>query len=208
MDCPDITTLEKAEAKLTSSVLPIDGLRRDQDGVLTDDAMNTIMDGLKSRGIDLSDPVVKQKTFNETISLLCPANKQYNFLMNELTKRYMSGDPIPDTFIKTITDKNLFIIDLLNVSRRIKALNTYNGTEPFIEGWQSGSAATPADTTELSKRLAKDRELLQAHSYEELRKHSVEITMEKNKVASNYLGIYGFLNLIAVGLIIYVAGTK
>jgi hypothetical protein len=36
----------------------------------------------------------------------------------------------------------------------------------------------------------------------------VDITMEKNKVAANYLGIYGFLNMIAIGLIIYVAGIK
>lgn len=208
MECPDITTLEQAEAKLPSSVLPIDGLRRGDDGILTDDAVNTIIDGLKSRGLDLSDPVIKQKTLNETLSLFCSTQKQYNFLMNELMKRYTSGLDVSHEFSKSIIHKNLFMMDLLTVSRQIKEFKIYDGSEPFIEGWQSGSAAPAADTNALSKKLAKDREMLQAHSYEELRKHSVEITMEKNKVASNYLGIYGFLNLIAVGLIIYVAGTK
>jgi hypothetical protein len=208
MECPDITTLEQAEAKLPSSVLPIDGLRRGEDGILTDDAVKTVIDGLKSRGVDLSDPVIKQKTLNETTSLFCSTQKQYNFLLTELGNRFTSGSEISHKFTKTIIDKNLFMIDLLTISRQIYGFKVYDGSEPFIEGWQSGSAAPPADTTALSKKLAKDREMLQAHSYEELRKHSVEITMEKNKVASNYLGIYGFLNLIAVGLIIYVAGTK
>jgi hypothetical protein len=208
MNCPDITTLEQAEAKLPSSVLPIDGLRRGDDGILTDDAINTIIDGLKSRGVDLSDPAIKQKTLNETLSLFCSTQKQYNFLMNELMKRYSSGFNLSHEFSRSIIDKNLFMMDLLTVSRQIKEFKIYDGSEPFIEGWQTGSAAAQPDTTALSNKLAKDREMLQAHSYEALRKHSVEITMEKNKVASNYLGIYGFLNLIAVGLIIYVAGTK
>jgi len=208
MDCPDITTLEQAEAKLPSSVLPIDGLRRGDDGVLTDDAIKTIIDGLKSRGVDLSDPNIKQKTLNETLTVFCSAHKQYTFLMNELLKRYTSGLDVSHAFTNSIIHKNLFMMDLLTVSRQIKEFKIYDGSEPFIEGWQTGSVAAQPDTTALSNKLAKDRELLQAHSYEQLRKHSVEITMEKNKVASNYLGIYGFLNLIAVGLIIYVAGTK
>ena len=58
MNCPDITTLEEAEAKLPSSVLPISGLRRKDDGTLTDDSQNTIIDGLKSRGYDFSVPKV------------------------------------------------------------------------------------------------------------------------------------------------------
>jgi len=208
MECPDITTLEQAEAKLPSSVLPIDGLRRGEDGVLTDDAVKMVIDGLKSRGVNLSDPAIKHKTLTETISLFCSTHKQYEFLLKELYKRFTTGGDTSDKFTKTIIDKNLFMMDLLTISRQIKEFKIYDGTESFIEGWQSGSAAPPADTAAMSKKLAKDREMLQSHSYEELRKHSVEITMEKNKVASNYLGIYGFLNLIAVGLIIYVAGTK
>ena len=61
MECPDITTLERAEAKLSSSVLPIGGLRRGDDGILTEDARNMVMDGLKSRGVDLSNTEQKTK---------------------------------------------------------------------------------------------------------------------------------------------------
>lgn len=209
MNCPDITTLEQAEAKLPSSVLPIDGLRRGDDGTLTEDARNMIMDGLKSRGIDITDPSVKKNLIDELMTLLCSVNKQYEFLLKELYIQVKSGRGISDVFLKNIHDKNIFMLDILTISRHITNIKSYDDSVPFIEGWQSGSSgASPPDTSALSNKLSKDREMLASHSYEELRKHTVEITMEKNKIVSNYLGIYGFLNLLAVGLIIYVAGTR
>jgi hypothetical protein len=207
MECPDITTLERAEAKLPSSVLPIGGLRRGDDGILTEDARNMVMDGLKSRGIDLSNTEQKTKIISELGILLCSVNKQYEFLLKELHTKINSTEDISDKFIHTIRDKNIFMLDIITISRHIKQKPVYDGTVPFIEGWQNGSTTESfADNNALSQQLAKDRTMLDSHSYEELRKHSVQITMEKNKVASNYLGIYGFLNLIAVGLILYVAG--
>jgi hypothetical protein len=207
MECPDITTLEQAEAKLPSSVLPIDGLRRGDDGILTEDARNMVMDGLKSRGVDLSNTEQKTKIINELGFLLCSVNKQYEFLLKELHTKINSTEDISEKFIHTIRDKNFFMLDIITISRHIKQITVYDGTVPFIEGWQNGSTTESfADNNALSQQLAKDRKMLDSHSYEELRKHSVQITMEKNKVASNYLGIYGFLNLIAVGLILYVAG--
>ena len=207
MECPDITTLERAEAKLSSSVLPIGGLRRGDDGILTEDARNMVMDGLKSRGIDLSNTEQKTKIISELGILLCSVNKQYEFLLKELHTKINSTEDISDKFIHTIRDKNIFMLDIITISRHIKQKPVYDGTVPFIEGWQNGSTTESfADNNALSQQLAKDRTMLDSHSYEELRKHSVQITMEKNKVASNYLGIYGFLNLIAVGLILYVAG--
>jgi hypothetical protein len=210
MFCPEITTLEKAQATLPSSVLPITGLRRGEDGILTEDARKMIVDGLKSRGIDLTNKTEKNKILIELVTLLCSVKKQYDFLIIYILNQYNIGKSISEDLIKNILGKNTLMSDIIIISRHIDQIKTYDGFTPFIEGWQSGSTATTvaADTSALSKKLARDREMLTSHSYEELRKHAVELTMEKNKVASNYLGIYGFLNLIAVGLIIYVAGTK
>ena len=61
MNCMQITSLEEAMKKLPSSVVPIEGLRRDNEGNLTADALRTITDGLKSRGIDPTDPTVQEK---------------------------------------------------------------------------------------------------------------------------------------------------
>jgi hypothetical protein len=208
MDCPAVTTLEQAEAKLPSSVLPISGLRRGEDGTLTDDAKLTVMDGLKSRGTDPTDPETKQRIQKELASLLCSTNQQYQYLLNELYRRVSAHEPIKDQFIDTIREKNLFMTDILVISRHIESLQTYDGNVPFIEGWQNTvpPSSPPATTTSLTQNLARDRAALNSRSYEDLRRHMVVITQEKNKVASNYLGLYGFLNLVAVGLIVYVAG--
>jgi hypothetical protein len=209
MDCPDITTLEQAEAKLPSSVLPISGLRRGSDGTLTDDAKGTILDGLKSRSIDITEPSTKQKVVGELLALLCSVNKQYQFLLRELYRRISASEQISDEFTGIIREKNLFMLDILTISRHIQTSKTYDGAFPFIEGWQNNQQPlvyTP-DMNKLSQTLQNHREMLDSHSYEELRKHMVHITMEKNNVATNNLGFYGFLNLIAVGMIIYVGAT-
>ena len=211
MNCPDITTLEQAEAKLPSSVLPIDGLRRGQDGILTSDAQAMIMDGLKSRGVDVSNKATKDKLIGELTTLLCSVNKQYQFLLRELYKRITARGDISEEFIAVIHEKNLFMTDILTISRLIETAKGYDGTIPFIEGWQSGSGPAPGvsySSSELSDSLARDRELLHSKSYEDLRKHMVAVTGEKNNIVSNNLGLYGFLNLLAVGLIVYVAGLN
>jgi hypothetical protein len=208
MDCPDITTLKQAEAKLPSSVLPISGLRRDSDGILTDDAKSTILDGLKSRSIDITEPSTKQKVHSELIKLLCSVNKQYQFLLKELYRRVSASEEISDEFTDIIREKNLFLLDILTISRHIQTSKTYDGTVPFIEGWQNQQPIVyTANMNAMTNSLQKDRQMLDSRSYEELRKHMVDITVEKNNVASNNLGFYGFLNLIAVGMIIYVAAT-
>ena len=208
MDCRDITTLEQAEAKLPSSVLPISGLRRGSDGILTDDAKSTIIDGLKSRSIDITEPSTKQKVLGELVGLMCSVNKQYQFLLKELYRRFSASEEITDEFTGIVLEKNLFMLDILTISRHIQTLKTYDGTVPFIEGWQNQQPIvyTP-DMNAMTQTLQKDRHMLDSRSYEELRKHMVDITVEKNNVASNNLGFYGFLNLIAVGMIIYVAAT-
>jgi hypothetical protein len=208
MDCPPITTLEQAEAALPSSVLPISGLRRGSDGVLTDDAKETILDSLKSRGIDITNPSVKQKVSADLLKLLCSVNKQYQFLLKELYRRIAASTEISDEFTDTIRDKNLFMLDILTISRHIQAAKAYDGAVPFIEGWQNKQPIvyTP-NMNAMTQTLQKDREMLDSRSYEELRKHMVDITVEKNTIATNNLGFYGFLNLIAVGMIIYVTAT-
>jgi hypothetical protein len=203
MSCPDITTLEQAEAQLPSSVLPIVGLRRGEDGALTDDAKQSVMDSLKSRGVDATDPETKKKLIGDLTTLICSVNKQYQFLLQVLGQRVAAGEKKDDEFVSKIMQKNLFMLDILTISRHIMDLKTYDGSGAFIEGWQSGSTSTTPNTA-MTAQLAKEREMLRST---DLRKHMVEITTEKNNIASNYLAIYGFLNLIAVGLILYVAGA-
>jgi hypothetical protein len=204
MNCPDITTLEQAEAKLPSSVLPIDGLRRGEDAVLTQDSLNMVVDGLKSRGINIYDSAEFGKMAKDLESLLCSVNKQYQFLLRHIVER---GGNVPDTVLDSAKAKNIFMLDILTIFRHLQSVIKPDASS-FIEGWQNSPGSKAPDTSAMSKQLAQDREALDKHSMEELRRHMVDVTVEKNKIASNNLGFYGFLNIVAVGLIIYAAAMN
>jgi hypothetical protein len=203
MSCPDITTLEQAETHIPSSVLPVVGLRRGENGALTDDAKQSVMDSLKSRGVDPTDPETQKKMIEDLNKLICVVNKQYQFLLAVLSKSVADGEKKDDEFINKIILKNLFMLDILTISRHIMAMKKYDGSGSFIEGWQNSGTSTTVNTAAMTQ-LEREREMLKST---DLRKHMVQISGEKNNVASNYLAIYGFLNLIAVGLILYVAGA-
>ncbi len=209
MKCITVSTLEEAEAELPSSVLPVRGLRRNLEGDLTDDALKTILDGLKSRGIDPTDASTKKEILDDLTSLLCSVNNQYQFLMKELFRRAQKGGAISKEFVENVKAKNFMIQDILNVSRHLQGLSSFDASTVFIEGWQtSGTSGSGVGTTGTAAQLKRDRELLESQSYVELRKQMVEHTQEKNRMVSSQLGIYGFLNLVALGMLIYVAGTK
>jgi hypothetical protein len=213
MDCPPVTSLEQAMAELPSSVLPIKGLRRDSDGNLTPDALQTIMDGLKSRAIDPTQGKEKGRILKDLVSLLCQVKRQYDYLIDELGRRVDAGRPIQTEFVDVIRQKNLFLQDILNVARYMDTLKPFDESSTFIEGWQgmlpTPPAANPMPPTvkKLMEQFQSDRQMLDSKSYVEMRKHRVELLKEKNKAATNYLGIYGFMNLVAVGLLIYIAAS-
>lgn len=192
--------------KLPSSVVPIEGLRRDNDGNLTEDALRTIVDGLKSRGIDPTDPTVHNTLQADLATFLCSLNNQYSVLLKELIRKLTAKAQPSKQFIEIIKDKNITMQDIINVSRHL------DGVQPsptFIEGWQNTESMTnkKAGNEGFTKRLKEDFQMFDGSSkgYLEIQKRMVEVTEEKNKIAYNYLGLYGFLNLIAIGLLIFIA---
>jgi hypothetical protein len=210
MNCPTVTTLEQAEKTLPSTVLPIKGLRRDGEANLTSDALTMIIDGLKSRGVDPTDADTKKELTTDLGLLLCSVNQQYQFLLKELGKRVAAGKQVEKEFVDNIHGKNLFMADILNVSRHINGLAVYDSSSSFIEGWQN-MTSTPSNRNSVEGfliGLTHDRSMLESKSYLELQKQMVTVSAEKNKSVSNTLGMYGFLNLVAIGLIIYVAGMR
>jgi hypothetical protein len=213
MDCPPVTTMEQAMAELPSSVLPIKGLRRDAQGNLTPDALQTIMDGLKSRAIDPTQAKERARVLKDLVTLLCQVKRQYDYLMDELARRIDAGKPIQTEFVDVIRQKNLFLQDILNVARHMDTLKPFDESSTFLEGWQGMLPVQPSvnpmppTVKKLMEQFQNERQMLDSKSYVEMRKHRVELLQEKNKSATNYLGIYGFMNLVAVGLLIYIAAS-
>jgi hypothetical protein len=206
MSCASVNTLAQATEKLSSSVLPIDGLRRDSDGNLTKDAMLTIVDGLKSRGVNPTDEATKNKILKDLSVFLCSLNNQYQFLLTDLTDRVQKNQVVPVEYINTIKDKNITMQDVLNTSGYLSGISTVKDGE-FIEGWQNTVSDPKPNVRQVIEGLQSDMGMLDSKSYLELKKQMVDVSEQKNRVASNYLGLYGFLNLVAVGLLIYVAAA-
>jgi hypothetical protein len=205
MSCEPINTLEGAMETIPSSVLPINGLRRDGEGNLTLDALTMVVDGLKSRGINPMDETINQKIRQDLAVFLCKLNSQYQFLLKELLVKLENNEDVKKEFLYTIKEKNKTMQDIINTSGYLQGILAYNPNKVFIEGWQNTDSTTTSETHPTIAKLQAEMNSLDSKSYLELRKHMIDMTEQKNRMASNNLGLYGFLNLIAIGLLIYVA---
>jgi hypothetical protein len=209
MSCLQIHSVDEAIQNIPSSVLPINGLRRDSEGNLTKDAMTMIIDGLKSRGVDPTDKEANARLRKDLATFLCSLNNQYKVLVTELIRKTTANAPVTKEFIEVVKEKNMTMQDVINVSGYLEGIKPFNSDSEFIEGWQNTQPTIRAPNVITIEGLQNELSALNSNSYLELRKHMVEMTEEKNRVASNYLGLYGFLNLVAVGLLIYMsAGSK
>jgi hypothetical protein len=205
MSCEPINTLEGAMETIPSSVLPINALRRDGEGNLTLDALTMVVDGLKSRGINPMDEATNKKIRQDLAVFLCKLNSQYQFLLKELLVKLENNEDVKKEFLYTIKEKNKTMQDIINTSGYLQGILAYNPNKVFIEGWQNTDSTTTSETHPTIAKLQAEMNSLDSKSYLELRKHMIDMTEQKNRMASNNLGLYGFLNLVAIGLLIYVA---
>jgi hypothetical protein len=193
---------------LPSSVVPINGLRRDNEGNLTRDALRTIVDGLKSRGIDPTDSVVHDKLQVDLGTFLCSLNNQYSVLLKELFRMAKAKEPVSDEIVQALKERNLTMQDVINVSRHLDGIEPADENGAFIEGWQNTEST---DSTLINEgfiaRLKEEFNTILSGDPTRLetQQEMLKMTEQKNKVAHNYLGLYGFLNIIAIGLMIYIA---
>ena len=208
MSCLQFDTLEGAMETIPSSVLPISGLRRDSDGNLTTDALHTILDGLKSRGINVMDKAINEKIRQDLGVLLCSLNNQYQFLLKDLLGKVQNNEEISKEFMNVIKEKNITMQDVINTSGYLQGVLDYNPNRVFIEGWQNTDSTTSGQKHPSIAQLQSEMNGLNSKSFLELRKHMIDMTQQKNRMASNNLGLYGFLNLVAIGLLIYVATVQ
>jgi hypothetical protein len=216
-ECRPITTMEEAEKPIGSAILPISGLRRDQTNKLTDDAIKTVFESLRSRGIDISNPELRTKIVKEGGQTICAVNEQYQYLLRTIIGSAMKGEQVSAKIVELALEKNQMIMDLLTISRQLETMSS----TAIVEGYQTSTPSTSLSTilsipipTDSSgnyidvRGLQEQKMLLETKSYTKLRKHAVQVTEEKNRMASNQLALYGFLNLVAIGLLLYISSAK
>ena len=167
-----------------------------------------IIDGLKSRGIDPTNADINAKLRKELSTFLCSLNNQYQFLIKVLLQKLNSDDTITKEFIDIIKDTNITMQDVLNTSGYLSTIDTQRPDSDFIEGWQNTVPKKVQHHNQTIEGLQSDMNALNSKSYVEMKKQMVEVTTQKNRVAANSLGLYGFLNIVAVGLLIYIGSSK
>ena len=122
-----------------------------------------------------------------------------------------SNSPVDTASVNLALEKNQMMLDILTLSRQINQKTS--GKEPVLkEGfWQAGGSKIQDGSGNVisspvtESQLQEEQELLQTKSYVMLREHAVEVTEEKNRAITRQLGLYGFLNLVAIGLLLYIS---
>jgi len=227
--CAEVKTMKDAQKPVITPLLPVKGLRHDEKGDLTTDALKTITDGLTSLGIDVSTEDAQNAILMETRQALCNLNAQYQFLLTSLFVAIRNSDPLSAKLIELIRDKNMAMRDILSVSRQIlEKVPAGKDGKKLIEGWTNVDPAANDKMNNLKAfinikdRLIKDDASIKEKRFSDLMKEnfqsevtvaddeqrSMEISEERVKSVSANLAMYSFLNVIAVGLLFYIVSTN
>lgn len=228
--CDEIKSMKDAQKPIITPLLPVKGLRHNENGDLTEDAMKTIMDGLASLGINVDTEDAQNAILMETRQSLCNLNAQYQFLLSTLFMSIRKDETLSGKLIELIRDKNTAMRDILSVSRQIlgKAPANKDGKK-FIEGWTDVKTEVNEKKTaiegfvQMQNKLEGDANALVEKRYGDLAKENfasstpqastdaertLEISEQRMKSVSANLSLYSFLNVIAVGLLFYIVSTN
>jgi hypothetical protein len=197
--CDKINSIEEANRPVVSPLLPVKGLRHDDNGDLTADAINIIKDGIKSLGIDIESDSAREAILTEVKHTLCIINNQYQFMLSKYSESMALGKPVDDKLVMQIKEKNQAMRDVISLSRHVLDMPLKKDNK-MVEGF-IGSTSTLDDNMrkELSQ-LSGDLKNFKIRNY--------QVSQEKNKSVNAYLSLYGFLNVVAIGLLFYIVSVK
>jgi len=197
--CPEITTMSDAMAPIASPLLPIVGLRHDKDGNLTDDAIQTIMDGIKSMGMDINSDDIKTAVLDQAKKTLCTTNSQYIFLLNSY-RTTSNKDVYEQLFAKAQGMK-----DILSVARHIVDLKEPDGTmiEGFLGNYTGNSKVALKEAFDSVQDRINNYDIMMA-GVTDFESEKLIISEQKNRSVDSYLSLYGFMNVVAIGLLFYI----
>jgi hypothetical protein len=211
--CDPITTLQEAQAPVVTMLLPVSGLRHNENGDLTADAVQIITTGIANLGIKIDSEEAQTALLKEAKQVLCNLNAQYEFLISTMFTAIKNSKTIPKSVLDSIKEKNIAMQDVISVSRQIVNGKYSDGTN-FIEGFINNSSPSRSENAKTleafenrRKVLLSDFELISEGEYNDIQR-SYEISVENNKSVSANLSLYSFLNVIAIGLLFYIVTAK
>jgi ATP/maltotriose-dependent transcriptional regulator MalT len=189
---------------------------RDANGVLKQDVTKTIIDSLIQQGIIPKYNGNNQKVLQEKQKqLIKNAEEEFQFYyvryvdsLNTLFSFVNQYNVIPDDAIKTKIDEQIKITRILN-----KKLNDLIQIIIALTNYlQVSSQELQTQIQTLKDKLEKQKNTL-AYQHKlmsgddaanKLNKEMVKYTEEKAKYTNNLLNVYSVLNIVALGLLVYV----
>jgi hypothetical protein len=196
--CDAIKSMDDAKRPVISPILPVKGLRHNDNGDLTDDAIAIIKDGIKSLGIDITSESARGAILIEVRKVLCMINAQYQFMLSAYSEELASGKTPDDNMLNQIKEKNQAMKDVISLSRHI--LNMPAKSDKMVEGFLGTDDVLDENMRKELDGLSEDLKTFKIRNY--------QVSQEKNKSMNAYLNIYGFLNVMAIGLLFYIITAK
>lgn len=194
---------------------------RDSNGILKKESVDMIVKSLKRSGVI---PILTNSDDYETFvkkqeNLLKDINDEYVFyesryktalnkLFNTIREGYINntGD------IQFIIQSNLSIVQSLN--KKLNDLTQIiNGVTEDMLASTSGLEETIKEfdkkNKESQRKLQEQNQIItSSQASTELNKRMVKYTEQKAKYSNNLLGLYSFLNVVALGLLVYVYKSR
>jgi hypothetical protein len=208
--CDPIQTQKEAEAKILSVLLPVPGLRRDDKGNLTDDSIQTVMEGVKSLGVQVDSDATKTAVLQEAKAALCKLNAQYEFLLSMLLTAIARSDQaaITKELISILREKNQSMQDVLSVSRYVLDIETDKVTEGFLGTKVDHFKSYREEFQNMTNVVSANTDALNTGNLTVGQQRTFEISEEKNVYAERLTNMYGLLNVVSIGLLFYIMFTN
>lgn len=173
--------------------------------------------------------VATQKDTNATKAILTSIGSKEDATMRKLQDEYCftyvrykyTLETLFDALVATSKRTTLTDAERTDIQSKLQRAKTYNEKlndilqfTNFLALKRSSEMRTQSsEINQLNSSIQSTYDVLQSHgkmlrsetSLSDLRKRMVEYTEEKNRSATNLLSLYGFLNLVAVGLLVYLA---
>ena len=136
---------------------------------------------------------------------------RYKFALEDLFEtlsRTSAGSSLTDAQKLTIEQKIQTAKDLNQKLNDIIQFTNFISNKRVVEMRDQNTTINTLNTSlkEMYGRLQEQNTILRKESnLTDLRQRMVQFTEEKNQSAANLLSLYGFLNLVAVGLLFYIA---
>jgi len=204
--CDAVLTQADADLPVITPFLPVTGLRHDENGKLSTDSIKTILDGMKSMGIVIDTEEKQYGFIQEAKYILCKLNAQYEFMLNDLLTSISRSEKVDPELISKLQTKNQNMQDVLSVSRHILEMDLKEMKEGFISSSSSSNIMEEFQT--MDGVLNIESAMLRAEKYDDIRRHSIEISGDAARYASRFMEMFGFLNITAFGILLYIVSVN